>query len=45
MVEWWKNITDFKITGENPALQKSCPCSATAKCHLYYNVDIERHYV
>ena len=44
MVEWWKNITDFKITGENPAL-KSCPCSATAKCHLYYNVDIERHYV
>ena len=35
MVEWWKNVVDFIINGENPALQKSCRCSATRKCHSY----------
>ena len=32
-----KNVVDFIITGENPALQKSCRCSATGKCHSCRN--------
>ena len=49
MVEWYKNIVDFKISWEKTALQKSCHSSARKNViHIYiyiYNVDIVRHYL
>ena len=46
MVEWWKNVVDLNISGENPVFQRSCHCSTipTGNYHSYnYNVDIKRH--
>ena len=49
MVEWWKNVVDFKISGRTHCSKSRVSAQLPENaCHLYilvYDVDIERHYI